>query len=374
MKQNATATTKGFIYQFYEAIDWCWQLEEGQTLYIETFGDISISNESNIEVKNVAGNLTNMGDSFWKTLRNWLDDGFDEKEYKKFILITTQEISSTSLLFNWNTFEVNKRINIIKDIIKIHFIDYNKSELDYNNGKIKNKPKVNKYISMVSEYIESEKLLNIVSKFLILDSSLIFEERYKQICDIYGKTVLRKNVESFIYSQIGFIISPASTSNNWAITYEDFRREIDHLVQIYASGSRVFPKIKTKDTDLGKYGKYLFVRKIEDIKYTDVIDSACADYARSLSIISESFSHGEPKNRYDDYLQEVMNHFDTLYRMKSRRCSNNIDFDSQDFYDEHSLHSPPPFSGYDSTGTLFRNGVLHIQLDDKSKNKKWRLK
>ncbi|OBU18316.1 hypothetical protein AYY19_00055 [Photobacterium aquimaris] len=373
MKQNATATAKGFIYQFYEAIEWCWKLQEDQQLYIETYGDISVSNEINIEVKNVSGSLTNMGECFWKTLSNWLDDKFDEKEYETLILITTQKISERSLLLRWNDLNVCERMDVIKTIVDNEYSSY-ENKMESYNGSDDKKPKLNIYINKIRCKMESLKLNNIVRKFLIFDSSLLFDSKYKRLCDVYGKSVLKKNVKSYINAQIGYIISPLSVSNNWVITFDDFRNEIVHLTQTYASGSRIFPKVKNENINYEQYKEYLFVSKIIDINHLDAIDLACADYANALNIIGESFYCGERKKRYDDYLKEVIGNFDVLYRMKSRRCSDNVDFDSQDFYDEFMLLSPPSFSGYESTGYSFRNGVLHIQLDDTFQIKKWRLK
>ena len=378
MKQNATATAKGFIYQFYEAINWCWKLKKGQKLFIETFGDISISSDSNIEVKNVQGTLTDMGECFWKTLGNWLDESFIESDYNALILITTQELSHQSRLLSWNESNKKERFEILNYIITKDYEKYSTNVEEYKNKKYldKNikKPKLNKYVDKIRKEIQSDKLSKIVNKFIIMDSSPLFESIYSDICDVYGKGVLKRNVESFINAQIGYIISPMSTNNNWEITYDDFTNEVRHLTQTYMSGSRIFPSSKQKIMNITAYQTHMFVDKIHDINYSSEIDAACTDYASSLSIINDSFSSGELKNRYESYLDEVNYNFDRLYKKSSRNCTSNIELDSQDFYDDCHLLEATAFSGYEATQKSFRNGVLHIQMNDPSKNKKWRLK
>ena len=378
MKQNATATAKGFIYQFYEAIDWCWKLKEGQKLFIETFGDISVTGDVNIEVKNVQSTLTDMGECFWKTLGNWLDDKFNEGDYNALILITTQVVSRQSLLLTWNKSSLEERLEILNNIISKDN-DTHRKKLDEYNKKLPidkeaKKPKLNKHIDKIRNNISSDKLSKIVGKFIIMDSSPLFESKYKDICDIYGKGVLKRNVEAFINAQVGYIISPISTKNNWEITYDDFSSEVRNLTQVYSSGSRVFPSPPKVVMSASNYKTYIFVDKILDINYSSEVDTACTDYASSLSIINDSFSSGELKNRYENYVHEVNSIFDRLYRKYARHCNSEIELDSQDFYDECHLFEPPAFSGYEATQKSFRNGVLHIQMNDESANKKWRLK
>ena len=51
IKNNASVSIKALIYQFYIALDKCFDLLQGQSLYIETYGDVTISGESQSEVK-----------------------------------------------------------------------------------------------------------------------------------------------------------------------------------------------------------------------------------------------------------------------------------------------------------------------------------
>lgn len=375
VKHSATAAAEGFVYQFYEAIDWCHKLKEGQRLYIESFGDIAVSEDSNIEVKNVSGTLTDKDECFWKTLGNWLETTFHEQDYSQLILLTTQKTSSHSKFKNWNLKNLDEKASIVEEIIKKDELDYNERVRKYNESdNKKNKPKKHSHIERVRSNNDDEKLKRILAKFTIADSCPLIGERYKELCDLYCKSILKKNATSYMNSLVGFIISPQSRSRSWCISYDDFCEELRHLTQTYSSGSRVFPRSKNTSVVSGEYAEHMFVNKIRDILHFEAIDCACTDYANSLLIINESFSSGEPRNRFNAYLYDVKNAFDVLYRMRSRRCTNEVELDSQDFYDEFTISQPPSFPGYDSTQTSFRNGVIHIQMDDPCLENKWRLK
>ncbi|MEZ8147708.1 hypothetical protein [Enterovibrio norvegicus] len=374
MKHSATASAEGFIYQFYEAIEWCHELKEGQRIYIESYGDIATSENSNIEVKNVAGNLTDKGECFWKTLANWLEPSFDDSNYSKLILLTTQKIANKSKLKDWNNKSYEEKLEIITHIINKDFDEYEKKQIKHLEDNKKNKkPTKNSQIERVRKNKNNDKINRVLDKFLIADSSPAIDERYKELCDLYCKGILKKNHKLYINSLVGFIVSPDARGKKWSITYDDFCNEVSFLCQTYSSGSRIFPTRNTT-VDPNDYSEHLFLRKIKDISHHEAIDRACTDYANSLLIVNESFSSGEPKNRYNTFIDEVNSSFDVLYRKHARRCGENIDLDSQDFYDEFSLYSPPVIQGYDSTLSSFRNGVIHIKMDDHETNKKWRLK
>ena len=99
---DASDKVKGFLYQFYIALNYCFELKQGEKLYIEKYGDVTIDSISQIEVKNYSKPLTDCDDNFWNTLCNWLNDSFDSNNYKQLILLTTQQIGANSQLNNWN--------------------------------------------------------------------------------------------------------------------------------------------------------------------------------------------------------------------------------------------------------------------------------
>ena len=100
-KNDASASIKGTIYQFYVALEKCFNLLKNENIYIEKYGDIT-SNSEQIEVKHYQKCLTNLDKNFWNTLKNWLQDDFDISSYKNLILLTTQDMGNKCLFKDWN--------------------------------------------------------------------------------------------------------------------------------------------------------------------------------------------------------------------------------------------------------------------------------
>lgn len=159
IKNNATEVAEAFVYQFLVALDYCFKLKEGETLYFECYGDVSISKEEQIEVKKYKKPLTNYSENFWKTLVNWLDKNFENNHYKKLLLLTTQNISSYSKLTNWNTLNAEQKLKRIEELIK-----------NYHQRKRKS-TRLLKYFEIIIK-IDKNILKNVLEKFEILDKNL----------------------------------------------------------------------------------------------------------------------------------------------------------------------------------------------------------
>lgn len=93
---NSTPTIKGLIYQFLVALGKCFELQAGETVYIETYGDISIlgcNDTVQIESKFYKENLTDYDHNIWNTLNNWLKESFPIDSFSSLVLLTTQTLN-----------------------------------------------------------------------------------------------------------------------------------------------------------------------------------------------------------------------------------------------------------------------------------------
>ncbi len=81
VRQDATASTRGTIYQLCVAVEKCYELREGKKLLIEELGDVTIKGDQQVEVKQYSDSLTDGHHNLWNTLKNWMDDGFDHTQY-----------------------------------------------------------------------------------------------------------------------------------------------------------------------------------------------------------------------------------------------------------------------------------------------------
>lgn len=107
-KNAALTTTLAFHYQVLIGLEKCFALEEGQSIWFEKDGDVSLISpnaltSSQTEVKDYSAALTDHHENLWKTLKNWLAPEFDHTQYGVLVLHTTQAFGAKTKLKNWNT-------------------------------------------------------------------------------------------------------------------------------------------------------------------------------------------------------------------------------------------------------------------------------
>jgi len=119
---DATLQKAGDIYQYLIALRDCFELNDGDTLQIETNGDVSIINDVGgrfqREVKHHFGNksISDRDIDFWKTLANWYVDYERVKNFSNYILSTTATIQSDSPFHSWNNIKKTEKLKRLKDI------------------------------------------------------------------------------------------------------------------------------------------------------------------------------------------------------------------------------------------------------------------
>lgn len=369
LKHDASISTKAIVYQFYIALEKCFDLLEGEKVFIETFGDVTHSNNEQIEVKNYKGPLTDLHENIWKTLDNWLDESFDISHYKHLVLLTTQSYGVQSSFNKWNNKNKDKKKKVLDDIACTYSKKKKKSETTKN------------IINSVLDNDRREKLLNILEMFTILDSMPSSAEHYQNLLQKQGSVVLSANREDYINALMGFIISPPVTSKiSWEISYKDFISKKQSLISEYHSKTIIFPKcqlisqVSKSDKEIHK--RHLFVKKIEDINYSEVKNEAIADFISTRNTITNELSkYSIEKHHYDNYEDEVVRAYSSRYRTASRNTNSVTKIkDSKDFYDNVIEAPAPTFLYFNDTPRFFRNGSLHNLADDINENLIWELK
>lgn len=372
---DASGIVGGFLYQFYVALNYCFELKKSEKLYIEKFGDVSIKGITQIEVKNYSNPLTDAHDNFWKTLHNWCDESFKPKDYKYLILLTTQQIGMYSQLKDWNQKNKEEKIKIVVSIAE-EYCEKNKSP---NSSSLISK--VNQMKSVIS--IENRDRLEIIlEKFRIIDCAPGFEEFFENVKNQYARHIPEANKDSYLNALLGFILNPKIVSNNWEITYESFTDEVQNQTGLYHEKTIIFPKIRKRPSQeqIDEQKEALFVKKLDDISYYEVKNEAITDFLYTNNLLlNELHRYQLNPDIMLNYATDLLSVFESKKRRYIRNLSSSMEEksiikESQNFYDDVTGEKAQSFVNFNDTPIKFRNGFYHIMAEDDEKTVVWRLK
>lgn len=367
LSNDSTSTFKGINYQFLIALKKCFELKEGEVLYIEKFGDVSIigSESEQIECKYYQSDLTDADINVWKTLKNWINEEFPLDTYNSLVLLTTQNIKYSSNWYGWNDKNKKERITILETIY----------------ASYKRKKKKSKETEDIFEFVLNQnnriRLLAIIEKFVIDNNAPGDLEYFKLIKDEYAKSISPLRKDSFIHSLLGFVIDPKVIQNNWEVTFEDFSKEVESLTQSIVDKTTQFPlKVKLDDIQREDYLGNIFVEKIHQIDYDEVIGKAVNNYVQTKAqLIQEITLTRAISKSYKEYEDNIIENHETKYRFACRNCPEDLKIHhSKNFYDNMMQSDSQTFHTYSSVPEYFHNGVLHILADDEELNIVWLLK
>ena len=356
---DSTPSVKGVLFQFLIALERCFEMQEGQSVYIETYGDVSVlgslSDSKQIESKLYKKALTDSDKNVWKSIYNWMREDFPIDTFSSLILLTTQKVPIGSAWLNWNGKNPSERMEVLRNI---------KKSFDSRGRKNKN---LVTYMNVIFEAKNATRLSHI-AKMLYIDSiSMDGNQYHKCLQEKYGKSVPNIQKGKYINHMFGYILNPDIVNQNWRITYDDFAREVEEVTKTLVENTAVFPtKVKLADIKESDYDGYAFVEKIKDIKYDEAITGAIDDYVHTASMIQQELEKSETKK---NSLLQYEENLKRSYTAKYRKASRNYDdgeriAKSQDFYDDMTGSSDITFHTYNSVDLYFHNGMLHIMADE----------
>ncbi len=197
---DATASSKGTIYQICVGVSKCFEMRKGQKVLIEREGDVSIDGDQQVETKQYSDVLTDSHLNFWNTLVNWMADEFDDTKYSSLVLYTTQNFGAATRLKQWNESNTIERISILNDIT-------NAGESRFKNAVSKDpSAKIPKSLRLQRAALATgkrTKLESVVSKYCIESATDRLPEMHRSICEVYLKGI--ENQSDFLNSLIGFV-------------------------------------------------------------------------------------------------------------------------------------------------------------------------
>ena len=360
---DASATIKGFLYQFLIALEKCFEMKEGQSVYIECHGDVSVEGtdaSTQTETKNYTRSLTDLDINVWKTIANWINPAFPVEKYDSLVLLTTQKIGTTSKWLNWNNHSIKDREETIKEIAKKRIVS----------------PEVRKLITKIVAEENQARLSAIIERMVFDTNKEDGKALYDKMRTKYTRGIPEIQKDKYLQALYGFIIGKYHTGTDWVISNEEFNKECEELTNSLVEHTAVFPhKENLEDIKEEDFSSNKFVEKIHAIEYEEQISEAIKNYIYAGTVITEDLEISPSlKKSFVQYEDGIETFFEGLYRKACRNCSESeIIPKSQDFYDDITLAPTNSFHRYSSVPSQFRNGVIHI-LSEEKENIVWCLK
>ncbi|MFA9488077.1 MULTISPECIES: hypothetical protein [unclassified Mannheimia] len=358
-KNSALATVRSFHYQVLIGLMKCYDMNEGDTVYIEKDGDVSLIAQNcqgiQIEAKDFSDNLTDHHTNFWKTLKNWLLPEFNHKQYSSLILHTTQPFGARSKLKQWNNLSAEEKLYLLKDI---------------NQSRINNDSDISRFEDMVLSNNE-ELLKEVISKFYIFTEQ---EKEDELIRSIYLRIALsgipEGNISAYKDSLIGFVYNQGNKTR-WSISYKDFHLKLMNLTHQFSRSVFTFPQFEVREATTDEVIENLqkdFVIKIIDIDYSEVVPTAIGDYIQLISSLDQELDNYPKYYEYTkEYQAQLIERYKSKYRIAKRNKKN-----PQDLYDDMIGESPSSI-GEITPHLSYKNGLIHDAMNSDI-DLKWEVK
>ena len=370
-KNAALTTALAFHYQVLIGLDKCFSLESGQSVWFEKDGDVSLISPDTMdsiqtEVKDYSAALTDHHENLWKTLKNWLAPEFNHTEYGVLVLHTTQAFGATTRLKDWNTQNVEQRLQVLNEIFG------ERAESQLNAEKPSEIIKLQKAVMINSS---REELMGVLGKVVLHveseDLDVLRDSYYNKLSGYIPPA----NRYAFAEALIGFIYEQANSAE-WVIEKSAFDQKREALTAKWGPTLFTIPDFTLRDAteeEVDTYLTELFSQKIIEIEYEDVLPEAIGNWLELRNSLIEEFN-GYPQFReaLNRYREQWIRTFSAKYRMACRKQGSSTAI-SQDLYDQAISEMPFGIDGYPNPDFVFRNGLIHDAMDDDERDLQWRV-
>lgn len=378
LANNATRLLEAISYQLIVTLEYCHALAKGQTLWLEYYGDVTVSGEVQVEVKDFVEDLTDGHINFWNALKNWMSPSFKQAKYSELILLTTQTYGAASKLRHWNHSTVQEKLDLLQGVL-----EQSEARIAASGDKPSRAVQAQRF---VMDEERRETLLDVIEKVQIVTDEPNLVTRADHVKSVYCKGVHPEKHDDYFRAMMGFLIDPEKSRNGWKVTYEDFDLQIASLNSLYGRHSRRFPVVdkslfKDKVGD-PSYLDRLFVKKLHEIEYPTKVPTAILEHMVAVYTISSELQRFNlEKDDIDRYKEEQLNRHVSLRAAAMRRCSREPKEywcdESKSFFDLRCGETPDKIPTFDDTSLDFRNGIWHMLADDEdevdSEKLHWRL-
>lgn len=363
---DATLNKIGDIYQYLIALKDCFELKDGDTLQIETNGDVSIINcmggSFQREVKHHFGDkyISDRDIDFWKTLANWYVEYERLKTFSSFILSTTATIKNNSPFFGWNNIEKTEKLGRLKKIGSISKENEETFRTQYNK--------------IFGETYDEKNLLEILDKFTIEAAKTSIAGISNEFSKYTGH-IPSENRDRYIGALLGEImIKVKEPPHKWEFTKAIF----DEILQVQSTAYGTkgiaplpdeYAKVAIPTDKITTLDQKKFVASIREIKYDKMIPNAMLDYWKADLTIAKYFR--------DDlmYLKSLESYVDNLSaKMQYSKANSDLNAEgateeeqikiSKRLYNDVMAWDANDFGSIIRNQGYFQRGVIHNIVDE----------
>ena len=363
---DATLKKAGDIYQYLVALRDCFELNDGDTLQIETNGDVSIINgmggRFQKEIKHHFGNksISDRDIDFWKTLANWYVDYERVKTFSQFILSTTATIQSDSPFYSWNNIEKTEKLKRLKAIGNISKENEETFRKQYNR--------------IFGNSYDESRLLKILDKFTIEAAKTSIKGISNEFSKYVGH-IPSENRDGYIGALLGeILIKVKDPPHKWEVTKSAF----DEILQIQSTaygkkGTAPLPDEYAKEAvptnKITTLEQKKFVVSIREIKYDRMIPNAMSDYWKADLTLAKYFRDNPM------YLKSLESYMEDL-SAKMQYTKANSDLDAEGANEEEQIKiskrlynnvmgwAANDFGSIICNQGYFQRGVIHNIVDE----------
>ncbi|EKF9861003.1 hypothetical protein O1D31_003155 [Vibrio cholerae] len=367
-KNAALTTALAFHYQVLIGLEKCFALEEGQSIWFEKDGDVSLISanaltSSQTEVKDYSAALTDHHENLWKTLKNWLAPEFDHTQYGVLVLHTTQAFGATTKLKDWNTQTAEQRLKVLTDIYA------ERTEDQLNSEKPSDIIKLQKTVMACSEAL-LKSVLGKVTLFTEADNAQDLEQ-----C-ILAKPVgiPKNNLSSYLQGLVGFVYAQA-TQHSWSISQQAFRTKCEELTALLCKREFTFPTFsgyEASELEVEIHQDKLFVQKIAEIEHHAMIPDAIGNWLElQNSFLEQLDEYPLYKDKTVTYQNQLVKKYKLSYSSAQLELVDAIK-SSKLLYNK-TMQEQPLNMGNDIPPIEYKNGLIHDAMDDDERDLKWRV-
>jgi hypothetical protein len=367
-KNAALTTALAFHYQVLIGLEKCFALEEGQSIWFEKDGDVSLISanaltSSQTEVKDYSAALTDHHENLWKTLKNWLAPEFDHTQYGVLVLHTTQAFGATTKLKDWNTQTAEQRLKVLTDIYA------ERTEDQLNSEKPSDIIKLQKTVMACSEAL-LKSVLGKVTLFTEADNAQDLEQ-----C-ILAKPVgiPKNNLSSYLQGLVGFVYAQA-TQHSWSISQQAFRTKCEELTALLCKREFTFPVFsgyEASELEVEIHQDKLFVQKIAEIEHHAMIPDAIGNWLElQNSFLEQLDEYPLYKDKTVTYQNQLVKKYKLSYSSAQLELVDAIK-SSKLLYNK-TMQEQPLNMGNDIPPIEYKNGLIHDAMDDDERDLKWRV-